>query len=288
MANGGIVRLRSRVDSAGYAILDNKAGRRRQARANTKSDAVLEWYARNMEAAKQRLETEFKGVAGHKKLVREALNETDILSMGYAFVVPRGGRPTPYELSLGEVNQEGRVAFIDLANMPLTPEGVQSFTKRWGLLEDSPSFRVAHYYRTAENMETACVSGNRGEFDVMAKIIDKYRKGLGPLQTRFGWRGAQRQPYPFLEPSSQPYLFFEASSLHQFCWLDLMQTYSGGADVSCCPGCGTFLAMRNWGRPKKHCSDACRTRASRSRRRWLLPVGNNESDSRQATIRRNW
>src|SRR5262249_23512819 len=83
-------------------------------------------------------------------------------------------------------------------------------------------------------------------------------RGIGLVGTKFDWS---------TEPRPKPYIFFEAISLYQFCWFDLMQAYNGGADVTCCPApsCGKFLAKRSGGRHKAHCSDACRQAARRAR-----------------------
>jgi hypothetical protein len=161
---------------------------------------------------------------------------------------------THYEIGLGE-QRDGRVAFIDLANMPATPEGVLKFTNHWGLLFEPVGAEVCEYYRASKAIRATLEHAKRGQFDEMVRCL--YSEVRSPVDTRFGRRHAQRAPY----------LYFEISSLYQFCCLDLMHTYSRGADVKCCPGCGRYLPKHSKGRTMEYCSGGCRTKAWRRRKR---------------------
>jgi hypothetical protein len=179
-------------------------------------------------------------------------------------VVPVGDRSQSYELGLGDTI-EGRAAFLDLANMPLTPEGVLWFVRHWGLLDRL--LTVLDYYAASVSIAGAIREAETPNgFGKIAKFLESWRgsdgaprfSGLGFVGTKFGWTR---------EVQSKPYLLFQATSLLQYCWFDLMQAHNGGADVTCCPapGCGKFLAKRSGGRHKEHCSDACRQAARRAR-----------------------
>jgi hypothetical protein len=157
-----------------------------------------------------------------------------------------------YDIGLGD-KRDGSVAYIDLANMPPTPEGVLKFTNYWGLLVEPVGIEVWEYYRARVAIRETLECARGGKSDEMVWFLE--RELRRPIDTRVDRRYAQRAPY----------LFFEVSSLYQFCCLDLMNDCTRGADVTCCPGCGIYLQKRSGGRPKKHCSDACRTAAWRKR-----------------------
>jgi hypothetical protein len=269
MGNGGhgLVRLDWEVDPNGYALVDENAAQRyrrrkerkrrnhhdreesaRGARGHDQPDIVWprgsakDWYA--WRPTEHIL----------KDLGREGEWEPNIFR-DKRCLIPASGRSRTYKLGLGD-KKEGRIAILDLARMPWTPDGVLWFVRHWGLL-DSRTARVREYYGASIFIAGAIrAAAKPNGFGEIAKL--QKGDGLGLVEMKSGW-SSNAKP--------KPYLFLEATSLYQFMWFDLMHKYNGGADFTCCPapGCGKFLVRRSGGRSKEHCSDRCRQAARRAK-----------------------
>jgi hypothetical protein len=176
---------------------------------------------------------------------------------GGTYIVPCSGRSEPVE---SDLLQHG--LFHKLATMPATPEGVRSFVNSWGLLTKNPEPDISEFYRASASLRNAIDLGNFGN-----RISS--RRGFAALARNAGPNGLGQLDIRVVD-GSPPRLFFHARTLIQFCWLELLQFYDGGAKVSRCPECGTLLPMHKVGRPKNkvgrpksYCSNACRQRAYR-------------------------
>jgi hypothetical protein len=177
------------------------------------------------------------------------------------------GRALPYEISVGET-KDGHAAFTDLASMEPTIEGVLEFAGRWGKLMPRSSVggwrTVGDYYCAKLFVDNALahltspILSTRKKFFKRSLVWLYGPDGLGLIKSRFGWS------------STNPFLYLETRELLQFCLFDLiLQHTGGGTPFARCPGpgCGNWLHRRGQGRPKDYCSDACRVRHSRARKR---------------------
>jgi hypothetical protein len=177
----------------------------------------------------------------------------------------KADRGRAYEVGLGET-KDGYVAYTDLASMSPDLEGVLEFAGRWGHLGMIASglITVSDYYCAKIFIAGALASLSGPNRSAAKNFITRSLPmlygpdRLGLFTSRFGWSGAN------------PYLYLETNEILQFCLLDLiLQHTGGGRPFARCPapGCGEWLHRRGWGRPQEYCSDSCRVRHSRARKR---------------------
>jgi hypothetical protein len=155
--------------------------------------------------------------------------------------------------------------FRDLANSAARQpvhDGVLEFVNKWGPLT---RFRptVASFLRAREAIARAIDYKYDKLSDVIWSdvrhrmvgghlMVGKLGLGLGRLEARLAIRrGRQR-------------LYFEASSLLQFCILELLHAQDGSIDVVPCQSCGKILPLHREGRPKKYCGEVCKMAAWRT------------------------
>ena len=166
------------------------------------------------------------------------------------YIVPRSGKLKTYDIGVREED-----VFIELVNTPATPEGVLSFVNKRGLLTKVPEPEISWFYRNRNELRRAVDLGLDNRLSKLQTILGE--KGIARLDARLERR---RQ--------HAPQLIFRCYTLRQFCWLELVQIVSGGADIVRCagPGCGNFLPLHKKGRPPKHCSNGCKQASYRERR----------------------
>jgi len=194
-----------------------------------------------------------KGSAEEVSIRLQGLSGRDVLE----YLVSRGRESTEYEAELLQHS-----IYLDLANSERQPghEGVLGFVTRWGLLT-----RDWHRPQALENFIRARnsiirvlglpIRDVRPVLEELFSWPGRPGNGLGRLDVRVEVRRGKLQTY------------FEASSLLQFCALELLRARVGGIDVTVCHACGQHLPLPKVGRPKLYCDDRCKMRAWRNKHR---------------------
>jgi hypothetical protein len=155
---------------------------------------------------------------------------------------------------------EGEI-FRDLINSAKRPgtEGALDFAKTWGLLMLMPKMALAHFLEKRSAFIDVFERGHRH----LARLLDDERQqwasvngpplGLGPLHA------------DYTAKTGKPGFCLRATTLLQFCVLELIQAEAGGVDLTMCEACQKLLPIHRTGRPKRHCNDRCKTAAYRRR-----------------------
>jgi hypothetical protein len=180
------------------------------------------------------------------------------------YVVPRSGRLVPTDFGL-----RGDKAYIEFLNARDAGD-VLKFVNKWGLLWRTSKLPVVDFLK-----EQALLGA---EVARLKKLAEETRPR--ELANHFGTRRLATLGVTFDErarpedPSPKP--IFACRNLLDFCWLQLVQDYTGGIDVLCCGGCREFFTKRSKSRARnktsgddrRHCGKgACRIRLHRERKR---------------------
>jgi hypothetical protein len=151
--------------------------------------------------------------------------------------------PRTYDLNLGEHD-----VFRELAMTPPTEEGAIAFTNRWGQLgwpDWYGHFSLTAFFKYRGALVAAMkVAEHSGPAGLSTHLAEET---IGTLEVKFERR-----------KRSEPQLLFRCNSLIDFCFIELLQTVAGGADITTCRRCKKFLPIHRSGRPAKYCSDACK------------------------------
>jgi hypothetical protein len=176
-------------------------------------------------------------------------------------IFPRRGSEREYDIALGE----GRI-FADLLEMEETEEAALAFACKWGTL--GPSY---------ENL------GNSLErlFLLRQQFMRVYRDGWNIKDiAKYFEIPAQRKSQKWWPLGEAEIVFCETrgpqdlqllwyvKSLHNFCWLEVVEDRRGNSSMAICKTCGQFFTRRSIskGPAPVHCSDKCRQRHSRALR----------------------
>jgi hypothetical protein len=172
-------------------------------------------------------------------------------------IIPRGGRPLTYLV-------DGQVLW-DLVNTPRTPEGVQGFVNRWGLLHTRKSnfgTRVEDYNGPIHNLGIALDLAVDRNWPGLERYLAKVEKQqhVGPMRPRFA-----RVP-----GETMPRLFIQPDNLTSYCWIELMQVVAAEATIQRCLNCGAFFPRgieKGTRNTRQYCSDRCRVAMHRRGKR---------------------
>lgn len=197
------------------------------------------------------------------------------------FIVPRSGKPRQYERGM---LKDGGI-FLDLANSARRPEhaGVLEFVNKWGLLgtgffgpsriKSRPRTRAEGSASLEEFLDSRdCflkLALGKSTHDSLERLGRDVRRGadgdLGALDINF--RGTR--------------YILQATSLLQFCVLELFHHTEGNIDLMACGACGKLLPLHKKGRPKRYCDDVCKTAAWRAKHRSAINRRRRESRARK-------
>ncbi len=164
--------------------------------------------------------------------------------------------------------------FFELAHTPMTLEGVKAFADRSGLL--SPGFfpeQVDHWYSPIREMRRAVVAWQEakatGDFKKVIRIIK--RRGEPHLFARdqefVGIVANVLLKKDLLSGVAR--LCIRPTDLLDALWIQLTLAIDGNQNLRSCAECRTWFPIEAGGSrsDKEYCSDACRMRAYRKRKK---------------------
>ena len=168
---------------------------------------------------------------------------------GGTYLTPRGGKIKRYVLE----GLDPQV-YVQVANTPCTPEGVQTLVNRWGLLT------------RMREPELSNIDSNIEDLRAGVELANEHR--WTDLGDRVPWEYVGQLKVRFLSETSPPRVVLEPPGLISFCWVQLMQIVAGNTEIRRCENCGTFMPAEvapKRGRTRRHCSANCRVAAHRKK-----------------------
>jgi hypothetical protein len=153
--------------------------------------------------------------------------------------------------------------FVDFLNAPRTRDGLLKFVNKWGLLLKGDSMDLGYFLNRQREFRKVQDIGER--FQKYKRAADRKalsdaigNDGVAKLKATLDLKLRRYTPQIALE-ASNPMQFFRVCLFHSAFVAPLV--------VSCEAGCGQFVRLTPLGRPNSFCSDACRQRISRARRK---------------------
>jgi hypothetical protein len=157
-------------------------------------------------------------------------------------------------------------AFLKFANIPTTFEGVKAFADRFGQLHHSRVSLLDNWYWTIREMRRAVMAWEKAdaihEFSGLMRLIKRH----GERNFHGGGVNVRLKEDPL---TRVPRLCLRPDDLLDALWVQLFLAIDGSQNLRTCSECRTwFTVQAGRGRSdKEYCSDACRMRAYRKRRK---------------------
>jgi hypothetical protein len=179
--------------------------------------------------------------------------------------------------------QSGPSAFIEFAQTPLTPDGVKAFADRYGPLKSQHTERqhIRHFfghvleswYSEIRDLRKAVDLWDKtkttGNFRQIIRLLD--RGGESDLEFELQSEvGIVVSALLKKDPSgASPRLCIRPSHLRDALWVQLAHAIGGSQSLGTCVECKAWFTIPAGGgrSDKEYCSNACRMRAYRKRKR---------------------
>jgi hypothetical protein len=256
-------------------------------------------------------------VDGYEWVQTEPLDETQVWTTHrrtadgrHLLLVPRSAKFEPVAL----IDQH-HTLFRTVADLPRTPDAIREFANRYGAILNAvgyaptdgapplPASTLTDWYTDITRLQNVTESWERGAYKAAAAAINDQLQRLQPTQPESRWfpRGPLVEFKMVLPGDGPPQLTPVPTSLLGLLWVQLISAVERNKQFRRCsaPRCSIWIdvspdegAKR---RDSEFCSDACRSRAYRDRRRQArvlhsrrvsLRLIASQLDSDQATVKK--
>lgn len=137
---------------------------------------------------------------------------------------------------------------LELANMPITKEGIVDFANRWG------TFGILWGTKASDDEQMAVIAG----------VVSAFRHTIEQVVDAGGEPGPDFEDWVQLKlrrgklaGDTVSRNFLEVSGLYAFCYAEFLELLESRVEFRRCPRCGKLLARGKVGKPQIYCSDAC-------------------------------
>ena len=200
-------------------------------------------------------------------------DERHLIKLLGAEVLPRDDEPkmVRYVVARSEkfehfnLVDQGPASFLEFVHTPKTCKGVQAFADQYGLLRSGHGELVENWYWAIRRMSKAVAAWEHAE------ASGNFTKVVGLINhLKAGERGIRADLMLTLEPpNGAARLCIRPSDLEHALWMQLSLAIDGAQNFKPCVVCGAYFRLEAGGSrvDKEYCTDACRMRAYRNRKK---------------------